>query len=418
MVLRYNSGNKGGIRLSKFNYSYHRFLNNNRNKGIPNLMLWICIGNALAYFLSQFGTPLSLYSALSFDPQAIAHGQVWRLFSYIFTFAGIGDMSIYSIFSVALALYCSYWPARYLEQLWGSLRVNLYYLIGILAMDVYAMLVYFLFHVSYGVSALYLNLSMFLSVAALMPEARGLLFFFIPVKMRWLALVDIGGILYYLVKDILEAVRFWTLYGSALLGIGLILVAFLPVVAQLPCLLFCWHELPQLLPLSLRRHASRAERKRRAEFRPRRSSSRTPTGRRIIRTAPESAPTAISALCAAERIRNTRTLSSATARSARAIAAIASIISITTFIFSETAYRAVGERHAAPVREAAKAAPIRRNAPPPVPHSPDVSLRGPEGAVAISGRQLRFRRGFPVIEPGTARLPRRFAPRNDKLESP
>ena len=135
MVLRYNSGNKGGIRLSKFNYSYHRFLNNNRNKGIPNLMLWICIGNALVYFLSQFGTPLSLYSALSFDPQAIAHGQVWRLFSYIFTFAGIGDMSIYSIFSVALALYCSYWPARYLEQLWGSLRVNLYYLIGILAMS-------------------------------------------------------------------------------------------------------------------------------------------------------------------------------------------------------------------------------------------------------------------------------------------
>lgn len=267
MVLRYNSGNKGGIRLSKFNYSYHRFLNNNRNKGIPNLMLWICIGNALVYFLSQFGTPLSLYSALSFDPQAIAHGQVWRLFSYIFTFAGIGDMSIYSIFSVALALYCSYWPARYLEQLWGSLRVNLYYLIGILAMDVYAMLVYFLFHVSYGVSALYLNLSMFLSVAALMPEARGLLFFFIPVKMRWLALVDIGGILYYLVKDILEAVRFWTLYGSAVPGIGLILVAFLPVVAQLPCLLFCWHQLPQLLPLSLRRHASRAERKRRAEFR-------------------------------------------------------------------------------------------------------------------------------------------------------
>ena len=47
------------------------------------------------------------------------------------------------------------------------------------------------------------------------------------------------------------------------------------------------------------------------------------------------------------------------------------------------------------------------------PHSPTVSLRGPEGAVAISGRQLRFRRGFPVIQPGTARFPRRFAPRND-----
>ena len=44
---------------------------------------------------------------------------------------------------------------------------------------------------------------------------------------------------------------------------------------------------------------------------------------------------------------------------------------------------------------------------------PGLSLRGPNGAVAISGRQLRFRWGFPVIHSGTARLPRRFAPRND-----
>ena len=45
-----------------------------------------------------------------------------------------------------------------------------------------------------------------------------------------------------------------------------------------------------------------------------------------------------------------------------------------------------------------------------------LSLRGPKGAVAISGRQLRFCRGFPVVYPVTARLPRRFAPRNDKSE--
>ena len=61
-------------------------------------------------------------------------------------------------------------------------------------------------------------------------------------------------------------------------------------------------------------------------------------------------------------------------------------------------------------------------------NAPELSLRGPKGAVAISGRQLRFRRECPVIHPGPARLhpkgtssrfalraPRRFAPRNDKL---
>ena len=45
---------------------------------------------------------------------------------------------------------------------------------------------------------------------------------------------------------------------------------------------------------------------------------------------------------------------------------------------------------------------------------PDLSLRGPEGAVAISGKQLCFRRSFRDIQHSTARLPRRFAPRNDK----
>ena len=44
---------------------------------------------------------------------------------------------------------------------------------------------------------------------------------------------------------------------------------------------------------------------------------------------------------------------------------------------------------------------------------PDLSLRGPEGAVAISGRQSRFCRNLPVIHPGPARFPCRFAPRND-----
>ena len=48
---------------------------------------------------------------------------------------------------------------------------------------------------------------------------------------------------------------------------------------------------------------------------------------------------------------------------------------------------------------------------------PDLSLRGRFAPVAISGRQLRFRRGFPVIHPGTARFPRRFAPRNGNADS-
>ena len=49
--------------------------------------------------------------------------------------------------------------------------------------------------------------------------------------------------------------------------------------------------------------------------------------------------------------------------------------------------------------------------------SPDLSLRGGAADVAISGRQLRFRRECLVIRPYSARFPRRDAPRNDKLGS-
>ena len=42
-----------------------------------------------------------------------------------------------------------------------------------------------------------------------------------------------------------------------------------------------------------------------------------------------------------------------------------------------------------------------------------VIARRPTADVAISGRQLRFRHSLPVIHHGTARFPRRFAPRND-----
>ena len=48
---------------------------------------------------------------------------------------------------------------------------------------------------------------------------------------------------------------------------------------------------------------------------------------------------------------------------------------------------------------------------------PDLSLRGRFAPVAISGRQLRFRRKYPIIRPSTARFPRRFAPRNGNSDS-
>ena len=87
----------------------------------------------------------------------------------------------------------------------------------------------------------------------------------------------------------------------------------------------------------------------------------------------------------------------------------------------------VGERHAAPVREAAKLLRIRCNAPFPPPHHPDVSLRGAKrrGNLAvhsrITGYSRRNRNCLPEIAPQGHFLALRAqgatapsGPRNDK----
>ena len=60
---------------------FNRFCFANRDKGIPNLMLYVSLGCALVYLMTKFTQNTLLYSLLIFDREAILQGQVWRLFT-------------------------------------------------------------------------------------------------------------------------------------------------------------------------------------------------------------------------------------------------------------------------------------------------------------------------------------------------
>ena len=152
----------------------------NRNKGIPNLMLYISLGTALVYIMSQMSGNYFLYNLLYFDRQRILQGEVWRLITYPLTYR------IDSLLLMAVSLLCYYSIGRAMESIWGTLRFNLFYFTGVLMMDVYCMI--------FGgtASVTYLNLSLFLSYATLFPDAQFLLFFIIPVKAWIFALVDLS----------------------------------------------------------------------------------------------------------------------------------------------------------------------------------------------------------------------------------
>ena len=93
--------------MKKFRRSFERFCLRNQNKGIPNLMLYICIGNAVVYLMSILAQNYYLYYLLCFDRTLILRGQVWRLITYPLTMqAGMGG--VLNILLVAIILFCYY----------------------------------------------------------------------------------------------------------------------------------------------------------------------------------------------------------------------------------------------------------------------------------------------------------------------
>lgn len=176
---------------------FERFCLRHRNKGIPNLMLYIVIGSGLVYIMSLFNGGTFLYEWLCFDKTAILHGQVWRFFTYIFTYHP-GE----NPFWILIGLYFSYNISRSMELRMGTFRFNLLYFSGIILMGTFAMIFcptepviigHFKYMPSYFTElysqmALFLNLSLTLTFCTTCPDAQFLVFFIIPVKAWFLSL--------------------------------------------------------------------------------------------------------------------------------------------------------------------------------------------------------------------------------------
>ena len=168
--------------------NFERFCYQNRNKGIPNLMLYICLAAGLSYLISMSANNYVLYYWLCFDRSLILQGQIWRLITYPLTFC-----FDYGVLMAFVAAFCYYSLGRAIENVWGTFRFNLFYLTGVVLMDIWCMI--------FGghADASYLNLSLFLAYATMYPEAQFLFMFIIPVKAWIFALVDLALMLYGLI---------------------------------------------------------------------------------------------------------------------------------------------------------------------------------------------------------------------------
>lgn len=248
--------------MGKLRRNYNRFINKNHDRGISRLMLWICIGNAIVYAMSLFNSALPTY--LFYSSSLILRGQVWRLFTYIFTFACQSDFFGIPVLGAVISIMFYYWVGTMLEGIWGTLRFNIFYFSGILLADLYGLLLQLIFGIPVLLSSHYVNLSMFLAVATMIPDQRVYVYMIIPVKMKWLAWLDLGLTFYEVIRGLVAVGKLWGIYPLRI-DIGLVFYQLIPLIALLNYFLFFGREIRNLLPDWMRRGVSM--RKRQAEFR-------------------------------------------------------------------------------------------------------------------------------------------------------
>ena len=181
--------------MNKLYDAIDRFCARHPYWGIPNLMRYMVIGTVAMYILCLL-TQNQAYISLSLVPGSILRGEVWRLVTFIFLPLSTSPLSL------LISLYFYYWMGNMLENYWGTPKFTIYYLSGIVLTILAAFIAYFSggFVMMYGVH--YVNMAMFFAYAALNPNAMVLLFFFIPIKIKWLAWVDLAYFAYGVITSV------------------------------------------------------------------------------------------------------------------------------------------------------------------------------------------------------------------------
>jgi hypothetical protein len=158
---------------------------------IPNLSLYVVIGQVLFWGLALM-TGFNL-ERIALLPVAVRAGEAWRLVTFVFFPPSVGTGTL-SIVFMAFAWYLFYLMGSALESYWGAFRYNAFLGVGwlltvavaFLKPDVYA-------------TNLFLGGSVFLAFAYLNPDFVIMIFFILPVKIKWLALLQWLGYAYVVV---------------------------------------------------------------------------------------------------------------------------------------------------------------------------------------------------------------------------
>jgi len=178
--------------LNKMERKYGRY-------AIKNLTTYIILTYVIGFVLTSVAPNVLGYFLL--EPYFILRGEAWRVVSWVL----LPPMTL-DIWALVM-LFFYYSIGRQLERAWGDFRYNVYIFGGILFIVISSFILYFItgaqvpfamFGESF--STYYICLSLFFGYAMTNPNQMILLYFIIPIKIKWMALVSVVYILFDLIR--------------------------------------------------------------------------------------------------------------------------------------------------------------------------------------------------------------------------
>ena len=156
-------------------------------KGITYFLIMLLFANFVTGWL--FADFYKQY--LQLDIALILKGEIWRIIAFFIT----PDTSIlYTI----IEAYMVYWLGNSLENAWGTFKYNVYIISGMILHIVATFVVYFIWGYSFPFGFEYLLMTMFLAYTIIFSESIINLFFFLPIKAKWLGVID-GCVLAFII---------------------------------------------------------------------------------------------------------------------------------------------------------------------------------------------------------------------------
>lgn len=167
--------------------AFHKLESKFSRWSIPHLIKILAIFQLIVWVMTLIQPDFLAYLILQRD--AVFSGQVWRLVTWVFYIGNIHWLFVifYAMFVFAMS--------DVLEEVWGTFKVNLFIFGGMLAVIAQELL---LPKSNLEINLLYgawLNTATVMAFASVAPNFQILLFFVIPVKMKWLAIFS-GAMLF------------------------------------------------------------------------------------------------------------------------------------------------------------------------------------------------------------------------------